>query len=48
MNLANDIDVEETEAEIKKFKEKNSDLIEKNKKKVCVNVVTTLLLKQFN
>ncbi|VDD91889.1 unnamed protein product [Enterobius vermicularis] len=34
MNLANDIDVEETEAEIKKFKEKNSDLIEKNKKKL--------------
>lgn len=34
MNLANDIDVEETEAEIKRFKEENSELIEKNRKKL--------------
>lgn len=34
MNLANDIDVEETEAEIKRFREKNSEVIEKNRKKL--------------
>lgn len=34
MNLANDINLEETEAEIKNFKEKNSELIEKNRKKL--------------
>ncbi|VDM45838.1 unnamed protein product [Toxocara canis] len=33
MNLAHEIDVEETEAEISRFKSENSELVERNKKK---------------
>ncbi|VDK17458.1 unnamed protein product [Anisakis simplex] len=34
MNLAHDIDVEETEAEISRFKSENAELLERNKKKL--------------
>lgn len=37
MNLTYNIDVEETEAEISRFKAENSELIEKNKRKVHEN-----------
>lgn len=34
MNLTYNIDVEETEAEVNRFKVENSELIERNKRKV--------------